>query len=159
MNWWILRNDPAARITFPYFDHNDPGGTLDLWRRIKLERGLVRHPSPDVRVPACRELLELGNWGQDECWEALSESDRAHLHDSGYTCCSARDVAKSRLNMEKTDASWLWRSVPDTATSDACSLRSATAVAEPSSARCTSASIRVIETTDARRTSRLLRPS
>ena len=57
MNWWIETNDAAARITYPYFNYSDPGGALSQWRVVKLERGLVRHPSPSVRVPACRELL------------------------------------------------------------------------------------------------------
>lgn len=60
MNWWMPRNDAAARIDFPYFQDNDPGRTLSQWRTIKLERGLVRHPSPGVSVPACRALLLAG---------------------------------------------------------------------------------------------------
>jgi hypothetical protein len=100
MNFWIERNDDVARIGYPHFHYNDPGGALSLWRTIKLERGLARHRSPGVRVPACRALLEVG-WGQDECWETLSESDRAHLHDSGARCCSADDIAKGRRTLRK----------------------------------------------------------
>ncbi len=77
MNWWILRNDADARISYPYFGRNDPGGALSRWRVVKLECGLLRHPSASVRVLACRELLDLGGWGQDECWEILSDKDRA----------------------------------------------------------------------------------
>jgi hypothetical protein len=45
--------------------------------------------------------MELGSWGQDECWETLSDSDREHLHDSGYVCCSADDIAKERGQLQK----------------------------------------------------------
>src|SRR4051794_5093680 len=61
MNLWIERTDDTTRIVFR---HLDPGNALSLWRTVKLERGLVRHPSAGVRVPACRALLELGGWGQ-----------------------------------------------------------------------------------------------
>ena len=108
MNWWIERSDEVMRITYPYFRYSDPGGVLSLWRIVKLERGLVRHPSPGVRVPACRELLGLSGWGQDECWEALSDRDKSHLSDSGYLCCSASEVAENRVNLEKLGPSWWW---------------------------------------------------
>ena len=62
MNWWMSRYDAGARISFPYFHYNDPSGALSEWRVIKLERGLVRHASAAVRVPACRDLL-LHGWG------------------------------------------------------------------------------------------------
>jgi len=113
MNWWIQRNDAAMRITYPYFRHNDPGGGLSLWRTVKLERGLVRHPSAGVRVPACRELLLLAGWGQDECWEALSDEDRIHLHDSGYFCCSPADVATWRRENQERGAVWWWQRYRD----------------------------------------------
>lgn len=106
MNWWIERADENVRITD--FFHNDPGGALSLWRMVKLERGLVRHPSPGVRVPACRELLGLGGWGQDECWDTLSESERAHLFDGGYRCCSATEIAATRRQLRERNASWWW---------------------------------------------------
>jgi hypothetical protein len=101
MNFWIERSDDAARITYPHFIYNDPGGVLSRWRTIKLERGLARHPSPGVRVPACRALLEEGGWGQDECWETLSDADRTHLHDGGAKCCSADDIAAGRRQLQK----------------------------------------------------------
>ena len=103
MNFWIERNDDAAHIGHPFFVYCNPGGALSRWRTIKLERGLVRHPSAEVHVPACRALLELGRWGQDECWETLSESDRAHLHDSGARCCSADDIAKRTRRCRNSD--------------------------------------------------------
>jgi len=96
MNWWVQPNDERAKITYPHFRTNDPGLALGQWRVVKLERGLVRHPSSNIRVAACRELLMIGGWGQDECWETLSEAERAHLSDSGYLCCSATEIADSR---------------------------------------------------------------
>jgi hypothetical protein len=113
MNWWIQRNDESMRITYPYFRYNDPGGVLSLWRIVKLERGLVHHPSEGVRVPACRELLLLEGWGQDECWEMLSDNDKTHLHDSGYFCCSAAEVAAWRKKDEERGAAWWWTTFRD----------------------------------------------
>jgi hypothetical protein len=113
MNYWIERSDGAARLNYPYFSYNDPSAALGRWRTVKLERGLVRHPSAGVRVPACRELLELDGWGQDECWEALSDSDRAHLHDSGHRCCSSDDIAAARRQLAASSASWWWTTYGD----------------------------------------------
>ena len=113
MNWWIQRSDTDMRITYPYFTMNDPSGVLSLWRTVKLERGLVRHPSAGVRVPACRELLLLAGWGQDECWELLSDEDRVHLHDSGYFCCSAAEVAGWRTKNQERGAAWWWQHYRD----------------------------------------------
>ncbi len=101
MNFWIERSDTAAHIGHPFFVYNDPGGALSRWRTIKLERGLARHPSSGVRLPACRALLELSGWGQDECWDTLSESDRAHLRDGGARCCWADDIAKGRRTLQE----------------------------------------------------------
>ncbi len=113
MNWWIQRRDTDMHISFPYFHRNDPAGVLTLWRTVKLERGLVRHPSAGVRVPACRELLMLGGWGQDECWELLSDEDKVHLDDSGYSCCSAGEIAAGRTKNEERGAAWWWRNYSD----------------------------------------------
>jgi len=110
MNWWVPGNDPTARITYPYFGRNDPGGMLSAWRTVKLERGLVQHPSRGIRVPACRELLFLRGWGQDECWEKLSDGDRAHLSDGGSYCCiSANDIAATRRGTENRGTLWWWK--------------------------------------------------
>jgi hypothetical protein len=113
MNYWIGRSDSTARFSYPYFNYSDPGGALGLWRTVKLERGLVRHPSAGVRVPACRELLELSGWGQDECWELLSDSDRAHLHDGIHRCCSPDDIAAARRQMAGNSASCWWTTYGD----------------------------------------------
>jgi hypothetical protein len=113
MNWWMERSDRSARITYPYFGYNDPGDALGFWRTVKLERGLVRHPSAGVRVPACRELLLLGGYGQDECWEMLSSEDRAHLSDSGFLCCSAEEITAVRKGIGESSASLLWARYPD----------------------------------------------
>jgi hypothetical protein len=111
MNWWIARSDDEVRVTHPYFTYSDPAQALSRWRTIKLERGLLRHPNSGVRVPACRALLNLG-WGQDECWDTLSDSDREHLHDSGSKCCSADGIATRRLQFQKFGPS-MWTEFAD----------------------------------------------
>jgi hypothetical protein len=108
MNWWIERGDSTVRIGHPYFFRADPGLALGLWRTVKLERGLVRHPSAGVRVPACRELLQLGGWGQDECWDLLTTSDRAQLHSS-----SSDEIAAARHQWQKKSASFWWALADD----------------------------------------------
>jgi hypothetical protein len=112
MNLWIERTDTAVRIADPS-RYSDPGGALSQWRMVKLERGLVRHPSPGVRVPACSDLLSLGGFGQDECWDMLSDSDKAHLTDGGSFCCKASDIAVTRRQLQGRDASWWWLNYPD----------------------------------------------
>jgi hypothetical protein len=67
----------------------------------------VRHPSREVRTSACRDLIGLTGWGQDECWEALSDEDRAYLVDR-YRCCSPGDITRGRQNLEQLGASWFW---------------------------------------------------
>jgi hypothetical protein len=113
MNLWIQRSDTAMRITYPHFLQSDPGGVLSIWRKVKLLRGLLRHPSAGVRVPACRELLVFVGWGQDECWEMLSDEERVHLHDSGYFCCSAMDIAQSRAKDQEWGAAYWWQAYTD----------------------------------------------
>lgn len=106
LNWWVTRNDPAASIVLSH--RTDPGNVLGLWRRAKLARGLMRHPSSIIRVRACVELLNSG-YGQDECWDELSESERTHLQDGGSTCCTAADVASKRNNENKWPATVTWQ--------------------------------------------------
>jgi hypothetical protein len=104
MNWWV-DNDPAAQISYPHFLRNDPGGALTIWRTTKLLRGLVRHPSSDVRMKACRELMQ-GGIGQDECWDDLSMAEKGRFHESGYICCSQESVAETRTRFEAWGAKW-----------------------------------------------------
>jgi hypothetical protein len=106
MNWRV-EQDGAARIAHPEFTYNDPGRVLTLWRTVKLERGLVRHPSAGVRVAACKALLWLTGWGQDECWDALSNQDRLQLP------FSAADVAKARSEFDNRTAEWWWSRLGD----------------------------------------------
>lgn len=109
MNFWFERANPAARFTYPQFRHSDPGSALSLWRTVKLQRGLLRHPSAAVRVAACRELRSWGGWGQDECWEMLSADDKTHLQDSGYFCCTATEVSNWRRKNQDRGAARLWQ--------------------------------------------------
>ncbi len=110
MNWWIgPAARPDARIGYPYSFDNDPGRVLSMWRTVKLQRGLVRHPSPNVRIPACRELLQLGSWGQDECWETLLDADRARLRDGGWSDCTPEEIATNRRKAQELPAERQWR--------------------------------------------------
>ena len=109
MNWWIERNDATVTIRFPYFHYNDPGAALTLWRVTKLVRGLVKHPSAGVRLPACHELLLLGGWGQDECINTLSVEERKDLSD----CCTNLRAAGSRPNTHDSDPGWWWDAYRD----------------------------------------------
>ena len=106
MNLSIEPSSEILRIS--KFHHLDPANVLGLWRLVKLERGLVRHPSPGVRVAACRELLLLFGWGQDECWDVLSIDDKAHIRDGGYTCCTPEEVAERRRLDRKSSAAMIW---------------------------------------------------
>jgi len=112
MNGWIERGDDAVQIDHHFFRYDDPAGTLSVWRKIKLERGLIRHPSPSVRVAACRELLRLGT-GQDECWEVLSDQERANFQDSGDICCSGEMIAATRKRISERAASGWWLEYQD----------------------------------------------
>ncbi len=113
MNWSIEPSNGDARITHPLFSYNDPGNALTLWRRVRLERGLVRHPSAGVRVPACRELLSLSGWGQDECWERLSHTDRMQLSDGASLGPLTAEIAAARQQFEERGADWMWARFSD----------------------------------------------
>jgi hypothetical protein len=102
MNWRI-EEGAAARIVHPGFVFNDPVGALTQWRRVKLERGLVRHPSAGIRVPACAALLWQG-LRQDECWDILSPQDKLQLR------FSAADVTKERSKFDSRAVEWWWSS-------------------------------------------------
>lgn len=108
MNWWIPWDDERLHIGWPAFIYHDPAGALSQWRTAKLLRGLLRHPSPGVRLPACRELLSL-HWGQDECWDLLTGAERAQLREAGAYCCTAEAVAEARRNWAARSAAAWWR--------------------------------------------------
>lgn len=125
MNWWLPGHDGALRLPFPSLSYSDPAEALSFWRTIKLRRGLVRHPSPAVRGPACRELINLG-WGQDECWELLSPAEQAKLRDSRHSCCTAEQVVAARERFAQRPAADWWRKA------DRQARRIFTAVSNPS---------------------------
>jgi hypothetical protein len=43
----------------------------------------------------------------------LSDSDKTHLHDGGAVCCSADEIAASRRDRAKHNASWWWARAED----------------------------------------------
>lgn len=108
LNYWFEAGEPDRSNGRLHFYGSDPGGELSGWRKVKLQRGLVRHPSSQVRVAACRELVHTG-WGQDECWEQLTEEERRHIRDGGWRCCTAAQVAAMRRQMAEVDARVHWR--------------------------------------------------
>ena len=156
MNWWIERREGATHTAYPHYRYNDPGDTLGLWRKVKIERGLVRHPSRDVRLEACSELIALSGWGQDECWENLSEQDRAYEWNTSH-CCSASEVAAWRQNFLKFNAPWWWANLAPVTSGVSLQL-SVTENGKPNFASCTSRSIPVTTTRGVPRTSRLPQP-
>lgn len=104
MNWWIESSDDTVRIADPYFQYSNIDNALSVWRTVKLTRGLLRHPSPAVRLAACRELVGMGGWGQDECREMLPAGDKAQLLASG----SSRYFTDLSRQLQQRDAAWWW---------------------------------------------------
>jgi len=112
MNWsFPPADDTALRPSWRSFRHNDPGGALDRWRKAKLERGLLRHPSTGVRIAACEMLIQ--EEGQDECWETLPDSEKGGLSEDGAILSGASEIATRRRRMRKRGASALWAEAGD----------------------------------------------
>jgi hypothetical protein len=89
MNWWL---NPDADIVG--IDYSDPAEALGLWRRIKLARGMMRHPTSAVRVGACSYLLGNLDMGQDECWDALTTNEREKI--ASYRMSISADIGVTR---------------------------------------------------------------
>jgi hypothetical protein len=64
LEYWVQPGWDRRFLT----DDLDPGNALGLWRRVKLLRGLLRHPDPRLRSAACEQLLLWGR-AQDECFD------------------------------------------------------------------------------------------
>lgn len=77
-NWWFETSAGIEQVAEQGLSQADPAGRISLWRRAKLARGLMRHPSSQLRVAACRELLELPS-EQDDCWEELTALEQQAL--------------------------------------------------------------------------------
>ncbi len=77
LTWW-----PRQEQDLGDPNRMDPGQSLGLWRTAKLARGLVRNPERGTRVFGCQVLILMGQW-QDECWEQLSQEDRAIWSEHG----------------------------------------------------------------------------
>jgi hypothetical protein len=43
----------------------------------------------------------------------LSDDERAHLHDGGYFCCSATDIAQQRAKDQERGATYWWQGYTD----------------------------------------------
>lgn len=75
LQFWV---GPGFSPGFPTGSHLDPANNLGAWREVKLLRGLLRHPDPNVRIAACEHLLLLGR-AQDECFEQLPPESRTRF--------------------------------------------------------------------------------
>ena len=114
MNSWIDADDEKASVTFPDFHYSDFGGALSTWRQVNLTRGLLRHPSSRVRVPACRELVLMLGWGQDECWDSLTDAEKAELSSRGcFGCITAEEIMAERQRLQARPANWWWENYGD----------------------------------------------
>jgi hypothetical protein len=113
MNYWIAGSAGSSGITSLDFFYSDPGMALSTWRQVKLLRGLVRHPSASIRIPACRTLLQLGGWDQDECWDMLAGADQAQLSSDGSFCCSTESILARRRQAEAEGAAPKWQRFRD----------------------------------------------
>lgn len=79
MNYWVGSGDS---LKSPTIYGTDRMARLSEWREAKLLRGLVRHPSREVRWKACRDLV-AAKQGLDECWDAMAPRERAAIVASG----------------------------------------------------------------------------
>lgn|SRR5579871_336636 len=112
MNWWVEASDETASITFPGFHYADFGRALSSWRQVKLTRGLLRHPSSAVRLSACQELLS-GGWGQDECWDTLTETEKSRLASSNWLRFTQDGIMAERQRTQARPATWWWEHYGD----------------------------------------------
>jgi hypothetical protein len=98
LQWW---GEPTRSPSFGRSTYIDPGLAFSIWRRVKVLRGLLRHPDSDVRIAACEDLMELGR-AQDECWDDLPAEDRQQ-----------QDTWKQNRKFETmTDMYWDWALQP-----------------------------------------------
>jgi len=102
MNWWVV---PGFKFYFPVEGNSDPRITLYPWRRVKLLRGLLRHPSPDLRLRACQALLDLSR-AQDECWDIFAPDERQKMRSPGQFDSSEERWEKNREWENRARAEW-----------------------------------------------------
>lgn len=102
LTWWIEDDTLDAN----WYWSADPARALGWWRTAKLARGLMRHSNPAVRVAACTALVQMGR-GQDECWEELTDSERARLPDMDV------QVRVNRRRRRDRAAVTEWRNHPE----------------------------------------------
>ena len=105
MNLW-LPNDPNFQLTYPHLQQTDPARALDRWRTAKLLRGLLRHPSRDVRVKACWGLVFSG---LDDVQDTLSADEQRAVAEMVGFAYSRDSVAERRKYLRKLGAHRLWR--------------------------------------------------
>lgn len=101
LNYWIGPDQEGFYSMFLH--HMDPGGELGLWREVKLQRGLLRHPQRRVRLAACWQLVGLTGWGQDECAKGVSDSDWKDVASGGLQVRPIHDGEATRETVERNE--------------------------------------------------------
>lgn len=107
MNFDLWNVHDLARTTQVDFFYADPGHALSDWRWLKLLRGLLRHPSSEVRVSACREILRTRS-GEDGCWSTLSATEKQQTRAHGSVCCTEEHIQQDRGRIMERSAEWWW---------------------------------------------------
>lgn len=104
MNYWYPSESRETYLQST--GRNDPAGALSTWRTVRLLRGLLRHPSPRLRIEACRQLLS--HPGLDECYEELPQPLRSQLTQHGNLCCTPEHIAASRRRFAQQTPQYRW---------------------------------------------------
>lgn len=107
MNFDLWGPHDLARTTQVDFHYADPGHALTAWRRLKLLRGLLLHPSSAVRISACREILRQRS-GEDGCWSLLSPAEKSLTSAHGSVCCTEQQFQQNRRDIMEKSAEWWW---------------------------------------------------
>ena len=104
LQFWVAR---GYRPSLPARPHLDPSQVLGSWRTIKLMRGLLRHPDPQLRLAACEALLS--KTAQDECYEGLEPAKRTEFGTYYNAVVPAKEWERSRRWLrEFARNDWEW---------------------------------------------------
>lgn len=112
MTHWIRQS--RLSVSFNSFNHYyaDPGLALTSWRRAKILRGYLRHPSPKIYLYGCRSLIAIDR-GQDECWDRLNQNEKDFLETNYPGWCRQSDIQKRRLTDAARPPSHWWNIYKD----------------------------------------------
>ncbi len=102
--WWIKPDQETPPLSIA----SDPGGALSLWRTVKLQRGLLLHPSLEIRAWACRGLLNR-SLGQDECWDLFTDAERLQIKEQDAKLPPKSELAHRRNEWQMHSAALHWK--------------------------------------------------